>query len=146
MVIFGIGPCYSFGSRKRVSCEKRAQVINFMSQVSSSATCQSFLELIRKGSVPWHWSFSYDFHWNCINYHSLRWSEKIPETWGGLETAQRDFQAWVEATLYVPWKFLGFLMLLELWEVCTCPSLFHKENSCLNPGRTSFQCTSGRLF
>lgn len=58
LVIFGIGPCYSFGSRKRVSCEKRAQVINFMSQVSSSATCQSFLELIRKCSVSWHWSFS----------------------------------------------------------------------------------------
>lgn len=106
-VIFGIGPCYSFGLKEELAVRKSSQVINFMSQVSSSATCQSFLELIRKCSVSWHWSFSIGFSLKLykFSFFKMKWENSRNLRW--LETAQRDFQAWVEATL-CPLKVPGF--------------------------------------
>ena len=153
LVTFCIGSCHWFGPRKRNKSKKRAQVINLIPKASSSATCQSFLELIGKGSVPWLWSFSLDFNCSWINSHSLRWTEKIPETRGGLETTQRDFQPWESMLLYMSAESSWVSWHSWNWEKSErhrfdiCLSLFRKESSCLNPGRTTcFQCASGRSF
>ena len=146
-MIFGTGPCHWFGSSKRVRCEKGAQVMNFMSQVSSSATCQSFLELIGKCSVSWRWSFSQDFHWNCINSHSLKmkWENSRNLRWLG--NCSEGFSGLSRGYFVHLLKVPGFPDASGMARSLHCPSLFYKENVYLDPGRTScFLCTSGRLF
>lgn len=129
-MIFGIGPCYSFGSRKRVSCEKRAQVINFMSQVSSSATCQSFLELIRKCSVFFIgfslklYKFSF-FKVKWENSRNLRWLGNCSKGFSGLSwgyfVCPLKVPGFPDApgiarSLHLPFPFPQREQLLESWQ------------------------------
>lgn len=109
MVIFGIGPCYSFGSRKRVSCEKRAQVINFMSQVSSSATCQSFFPWAHKKmfytlTLVFFIGFSLKLY--KLSFFKMKWENSRNLRWLG--NCSKGFSGLSRGYFLCPLKVPGF--------------------------------------
>lgn len=108
-MIFGIGPCYSFGSRKRVSCEKRAQVINFMSQVSSSATCQSFFPWAHKKmfytlTLVFFIGFSLKLY--KLSFFKMKWENSRNLRWLG--NCSKGFSGLSRGYFLCPLKVPGF--------------------------------------